>query len=115
VILSKFWSRYDLQNFRKRIFLGDDQGELSKGTVYTPLQQGEGPGNLTLDIAEGFPPIKALLVEREGRLKKEQGLYLRLYRAAPGGPQLITNWNGYTNSTTAPRTAKSTSRAWGPR
>jgi hypothetical protein len=24
---------YDLQNFRKRIFLGDDQGELSKGTV----------------------------------------------------------------------------------
>ena len=33
VILSKFWSRYDLQNFRKRIFLGDDQGELSKGTV----------------------------------------------------------------------------------
>jgi hypothetical protein len=34
VILSKFWSRYDLQNFRKRKFLGDDQGELSKGTVY---------------------------------------------------------------------------------
>jgi hypothetical protein len=33
VILSKFWSRYDLQNFRKRNFLGDDQGELSKGTV----------------------------------------------------------------------------------
>jgi hypothetical protein len=33
VILSKFWSRYDLQNFRKRKFLGDDQGELSKGTV----------------------------------------------------------------------------------
>jgi hypothetical protein len=29
VILSKFWSRYDFQNFRKRIFLGDDQGELS--------------------------------------------------------------------------------------
>ena len=33
VILGKFWSRYDLQNFRKRKFLGDDQGELSKGTV----------------------------------------------------------------------------------
>ena len=33
MILSKFWSRYDLQNFRKRNFLGDDQGELSKGTV----------------------------------------------------------------------------------
>jgi hypothetical protein len=33
VILSQFWSRYDLQNFRKLIFLGDDQGELSKGTV----------------------------------------------------------------------------------
>jgi hypothetical protein len=33
VILSKFWSRYALQNFRKRKFLGDDQGELSKGTV----------------------------------------------------------------------------------
>jgi hypothetical protein len=33
VILSKFWSRYDLQNFRKLNFLGDDQGELSKGTV----------------------------------------------------------------------------------
>jgi hypothetical protein len=33
VILTKFWSRYDLQNFRKRKFLGDDQGELSKGTV----------------------------------------------------------------------------------
>jgi hypothetical protein len=33
VILSEFWSRYDLQNFRKRSFLGDDQGELSKGTV----------------------------------------------------------------------------------
>jgi hypothetical protein len=30
---TKFWSRYDLQNFRKRIFLGDGQGELSKGTV----------------------------------------------------------------------------------
>ena len=25
---------YDLQNFRKLNFLGDDQGELSKGTVY---------------------------------------------------------------------------------
>ena len=35
VILSKFWSRYDLQNFRKRNFLGDDQGELSKSTVST--------------------------------------------------------------------------------
>ena len=34
VILSKFWSRYDLQNFRKRNFLGDDQGELSKSTVH---------------------------------------------------------------------------------
>ena len=35
MILSEFWStsRYDLQNFRKRMFLGDDQGELSKGTV----------------------------------------------------------------------------------
>jgi hypothetical protein len=33
VILSKFWSRYDLQNFRKRNVLGDDQGELSKSTV----------------------------------------------------------------------------------
>jgi hypothetical protein len=30
VILSKFWSRYDLQHFRKRIFLGDGHGE---GTV----------------------------------------------------------------------------------
>jgi hypothetical protein len=29
VILSKFWYRYDFQNFRKRTFLGDDQGELS--------------------------------------------------------------------------------------
>jgi hypothetical protein len=37
VILSKFWSRYDLQNFRKLNFLGDDQGELSKGTVYYSL------------------------------------------------------------------------------
>ena len=37
VILSKFWSSYiDLQNFRKRNFLGDDQGELSKGTVCEP-------------------------------------------------------------------------------
>ena len=34
MILSKFWSRYDLQNFRKLNFLGDDQGELSKGTVF---------------------------------------------------------------------------------
>jgi hypothetical protein len=35
VILSKFWSSYiDLQNFRKRNFLGDDQGELSKGTIW---------------------------------------------------------------------------------
>ena len=36
VILNKFWSRtrYGLQNFRKRFFLGDDHGELSKGTVY---------------------------------------------------------------------------------
>jgi hypothetical protein len=33
VILSTFWSRYDFQNFRKLNFLGDDQGELSKGTV----------------------------------------------------------------------------------
>jgi hypothetical protein len=33
VILGKFWSRYDLQNFRKRDFLGDDHGELSKSTV----------------------------------------------------------------------------------
>jgi hypothetical protein len=33
VILSKFWSRYDLQNFREQKFLGDDQGELSNGTV----------------------------------------------------------------------------------
>ena len=33
MILGKFWSRYDLQNFRKRNFLGDDQGESSKGTV----------------------------------------------------------------------------------
>jgi hypothetical protein len=35
MILSKFWSRYvyDLQNFRKLNFLGDDQGELSKDTV----------------------------------------------------------------------------------
>jgi hypothetical protein len=38
VIPSKFWSSaYDLQNFRKRFFSGDDQGELSinKGTVHT--------------------------------------------------------------------------------
>ena len=35
MILSKFWSRCELQNFRKLIFLGDDQGELSKGTVPT--------------------------------------------------------------------------------
>ena len=34
VILRKFWSRYDLQNFRKWNFLGDDQGELSKGTLH---------------------------------------------------------------------------------
>jgi hypothetical protein len=34
VILSKFWSRYDFQNFRKRTFLGDDQGELSKPCEY---------------------------------------------------------------------------------
>ena len=33
MILGKFWSRYDLQNFRKLIFLVYDQGELSKGTV----------------------------------------------------------------------------------
>jgi hypothetical protein len=33
MILSEFWSRYGLQNFRKRIFLRDDQGELRKGTV----------------------------------------------------------------------------------
>ena len=33
VILSKFWSRYDLQNFREQKFLGDDQSELIKGTV----------------------------------------------------------------------------------
>jgi hypothetical protein len=31
--LSKSLSRYDLQNFRKRKVLGDDQSELSKGTV----------------------------------------------------------------------------------
>ena len=31
--MGKSWSRYDLQNFRKRNCLGDDQGELSKGTV----------------------------------------------------------------------------------
>jgi hypothetical protein len=37
VILSKFWSRYDLQNFRKRFFFGDDQGEFSKGTVVSVL------------------------------------------------------------------------------
>jgi hypothetical protein len=30
MILSEFWSRYGLQNFRKRIFLGDDQGELKQ-------------------------------------------------------------------------------------
>ena len=30
VILRKFWSRYDLQHFRKWNFLGDDHGE---GTV----------------------------------------------------------------------------------
>ena len=73
----------------------------TQGTVVA-VQQGEGPGNLTLDIAEGFPSIDALLVMREGRLRKEQGLYLRLYRAAPRGPQLITNWNGYTNISKAP-------------
>jgi hypothetical protein len=28
VIQGKFWSRYDRQTFRKRNFLGDDQGEL---------------------------------------------------------------------------------------
>jgi hypothetical protein len=33
VILGTFWSRYDFQKFRKRSFLGDDQGELSKPTV----------------------------------------------------------------------------------
>jgi hypothetical protein len=34
VILGKFWSRYDLQNFENRFFFwGDDQGELSKGAV----------------------------------------------------------------------------------
>jgi hypothetical protein len=33
VILSKFWFRSDLQNFRKRKFLVDDQGELGEGTV----------------------------------------------------------------------------------
>jgi hypothetical protein len=33
VILGKFWSRYDLQNFRKRKFLVDDQGEFYKPTV----------------------------------------------------------------------------------
>ena len=31
---TKFWSRYDLQNFRKRIFLGDGQGELTPVLVY---------------------------------------------------------------------------------
>ena len=36
VILSKFWSRYDLQNFRKQFFLVDDQGDLNKGTVHPP-------------------------------------------------------------------------------
>jgi hypothetical protein len=33
VILRKFWSRYDLHNFRRRFFWGDDQGELSNGTT----------------------------------------------------------------------------------
>jgi hypothetical protein len=35
VILSKFWSidKYDFQNFRNRIVLGEDHGELNKGTV----------------------------------------------------------------------------------
>jgi hypothetical protein len=33
VILRKFWSGYDLQNFQKQKILGDDQGELSKLTV----------------------------------------------------------------------------------
>jgi hypothetical protein len=38
VILSQFWSRYDLQNFQNRKCLGDDQGELSKGTVHLIVQ-----------------------------------------------------------------------------
>jgi hypothetical protein len=33
VILSKFWSRYALQNFREQKFLDDDQSELIKDTV----------------------------------------------------------------------------------
>ena len=33
MILSKFWSRYDLQNFREQKFLGGDQSELIRGTV----------------------------------------------------------------------------------
>ena len=33
MIPSKFWSRSDLHNFRKRKLLVDDQGELSKGTA----------------------------------------------------------------------------------
>jgi hypothetical protein len=34
VILSIFLSRFDLQNFRKRKFLGEDQGKsINKGTV----------------------------------------------------------------------------------
>jgi hypothetical protein len=38
VILSKFWSRYDFQNFRNRKVLGDDQELLlvRKGTVDLP-------------------------------------------------------------------------------
>jgi hypothetical protein len=49
VILSKFWSRYDLQNFRKRNFLGDDQGELSKGTVVESSRRWKFPAWLMVD------------------------------------------------------------------
>jgi hypothetical protein len=37
VILSEFWSRYNLQNFRKRKILGDDQGELRNGYKFLKL------------------------------------------------------------------------------
>jgi hypothetical protein len=36
VILSKFWSRYDFQNFRNRKVLGDDQELLREGILDLP-------------------------------------------------------------------------------
>jgi hypothetical protein len=66
VILSKFWSRYDLQNFRKRKFLGDDQGELSKGTVSMRVTSRRGQvTDVPIHQMRSFVPLLLLTVDAD--------------------------------------------------